>query len=145
MAGLWARLRGRRSPPPDASSVTDVFADAAIARVRAHLNPQKMVAAQKLAAQAAAGMLALIDGVLTAAGARMPILERNLLTALHLRVAAVNDATLRGKVEFIGGAKVPIIKLSTASGDVVLEVPSSNVTAKRAKRAKSSRRSRRPS
>lgn len=32
MAGLWARLRGRRSPPPDASSVTDVFADAAIAR-----------------------------------------------------------------------------------------------------------------
>ena len=32
MSGLWARLRGRRSPPPDASSVTDVFADAAIAR-----------------------------------------------------------------------------------------------------------------
>ena len=32
MAGLWNRLRGRRSPPPDASSVTDVFADAAIAR-----------------------------------------------------------------------------------------------------------------
>ena len=62
-------------------------ADAAIARVRAHLNPQKMVA-HRLAAQAAAGMLALIDGVLTAAGARMPILERNLLTALHLLRAA---------------------------------------------------------
>jgi hypothetical protein len=34
MAGLWARLHGRRSPPPDAARITgDVFSDAAIARV----------------------------------------------------------------------------------------------------------------